>query len=262
MPSVFIASPIGASKEYCRPLLEALPFEVALFHDTAPEECEVVPRIAQAREEMRLAFLKTGCTHLYFHDSDMVPPADIVTRLLAHNRDIASGFYLIRTHSEPLAPVMLEVQQGRKGIHLGQAGIFTEGDTQEVLGVGMGCMLIRREVLEKVGFREPATYTHDRPAEDYQFCLDAVESGFQKPLIDLTLPCWHVDSDGWANFPQVGGQVYSASYIGSGGHVTNRYGHFVKGVPVPIAQENADTLNYDFWHGWAREVTVLREKRL
>jgi len=261
-PKVFIASPICDAKAYTQSVLSQVSFDVKAFKDTAPLDMAIVPRIAKVREEIRQAFLKSDCTHLYFHDADMIPPSDIIDRLLAHDRDIASGLYLIRTYTEPLAPVMLTLEQGRTGIYLGQTGIFTEGDTQEVLGVGMGCMLIRRSVLESVGFRKTDEYTIDSLAEDYQFCLDAQEAGFQKPLIDLTLPCWHVDGDGWANSPVVGGQVYSASYIGSGGSVSNVYGRWEKGVPRAISQSSAANLNYDFWHGYAREITVRKEKKI
>jgi hypothetical protein len=44
--------------------------------------------------------------------------------------------------------------------------------------------------------------------------------------------------------------------------VRNNYGYWDKGIPKPMPQEDASNLNYEFWHGYARSVQVIREKKL
>lgn len=263
-PKVYIASPVGKRKSYTSKVLPQVAFceEIRLFEDTAPDDMEIVPRIAKVREEIRKAFLKSDCTHLYFHDADMIPPYDIVERLLTHDRDIASGLYVMRKFTEPIVPVMGLGLRVTECSDIREQGLFTNDNVQEVISVGMGCMLIRREVLEKVCFRATSYYTHNKTSEDYQFCVDAFEAGFKKPVLDLSLPCWHVDSDGLANLPIVSNVQYTAIYKGCNGQVRNRYGVFIYDTPTPISEENAANLNYEFTHGYTRTVAVLREKKI
>jgi hypothetical protein len=72
--------------------------------------------------------------------------------------------------------------------------LFDEGAVIDTDGVGFGCTLIRREVLEKVSFR----IDHDKPHSngeyshsDFYFALDCLECGFTS-RVHLGCRCGHL----------------------------------------------------------------------
>ena len=80
---------------------------------------------------------KPYCTHLFFLDSDVVPPKDAILRLMAHKLPIVSGMYCRRSPPHSL-PVMIRNGTWYKD--------FKMGSMVEVDLVGAGCLLISREV--------------------------------------------------------------------------------------------------------------------
>jgi hypothetical protein len=149
-----------------------------------------------ARNTACMRFLESGCEWLFFLDSDVIPPRDAVLRLLKHNLHIVSGMYCRR--SPPVAlPVML-----RGGNWLTQ---FPMGTLQEVELVGAGCLLIHREVIEKLPPIDPQRGKHwfdwrvDMPqgvadgthlSEDFSFNLHARRHGY-KIYVDTSIHCRH-----------------------------------------------------------------------
>jgi len=138
-------------------------------------------------------------SHLLFLDADMVWPTDVLTRMLAHHeRDVISALYCLKggTH----APVAMLNPQWND--HIGAEVYdfdtdYREGlsDVREVEVVGMGCTLIRREVLEAL--KNP-WFHYDKNAdgwpvvsEDVPFCRKAREAGF-RVWFDRSIKCGHV----------------------------------------------------------------------
>lgn len=78
------------------------------------------------------------------------------------------------------------------------------GKVAETKGVGMGCTLIHRNVLEAIEFRNAP---NDEVADDWLFSLDCVEHGF-KQMHDFGVVCGHIMPDGnvvWPNPQSPGG---------------------------------------------------------
>jgi len=146
--------------------------------------------IYDAREMAAEHMLKNGHDWLLFLDSDMVPPADMIPRLLAHDKPIVSGIAFKRI--PPYSPCFYpKLEYDGKEVKLLPAEDWTQG-LGEVEGVGMACTLIRREVFEKT----PKPWFFPMPvlAEDLGFCLRAREAGF-KIYVDTTLVCGHVATE-------------------------------------------------------------------
>jgi len=138
--------------------------------------------------------LETGHEYMFFLDDDVIPPSDIIPRLMARNKDIVGGLYYRR--QLPAAPVMMtETEQGTQWICDYQPGSLVEADL-----IGSGCLLVKRKVLEIMPppwfewkcdpFRWPDLKPFERCSEDYDFCRKARALGF-KLYVDTSIQCHH-----------------------------------------------------------------------
>jgi hypothetical protein len=197
-------------------------------------------RLARMRESQRRFFLsRPSYSHLYWHDSDMVPPEDIVARLLEINAPVASGIYNVRAATGVVLPIAavrvtpaelaeLAAINAANGANAEAAATrkpakakgkpakaapspepedelhpmdAEDGRLIRPYAVGMGCLLVRRDALEKVPFRPPDSYTDDGFGEDVAWCHDSIDALGVNPVVDLTLACWHIDGDGTGTRP-------------------------------------------------------------
>jgi hypothetical protein len=133
-------------------------------------------------------FLKeTKHTHLLFIDSDTVPfdnPLEMVKR----DVDVVGGVYPMWKidHFEWLA--MVEMPDGQ------YRTVSTRQGMVEVDGIGAGCMLIKRKVLEAIEapFADLVRPDGTRSlGHDYNFCKKAKAKGF-KVYADWEVLCDHV----------------------------------------------------------------------
>lgn len=168
-----------------------------------------VQPVDNARNEIVETFLKSDCTHLFFIDSDTIPPPDALDKLLALDCDVASG----------ITPI-IELDQNRvndssgfykRGNILGMDNELLKPDTgiQDMKAGGGSCLLIKRKVLEdlqKPIFRFVYKDSHpegvsfngskDMMSEDYYFCAKALGKGFIMKC-DTTLIAKHQKSVLW-----------------------------------------------------------------
>lgn len=152
-----------------------------------------------------------GVTHIMFVDCDTVPPDGALDKLLAADKDIISGVYPI--YSADGRPTTMADCDG--GGHKVAAVSVEEGpfmelldwpptkwyedkitvakDPFEVTGVGGGCLLIKRKVLE--GMEWPWFSTVYQPlgikmGHDFHFCVKARKADFEV-WCDPTVVCEH-----------------------------------------------------------------------
>jgi GT2 family glycosyltransferase len=179
-------------------------------------------RITEARERLRGLALSLGVDYIYWCDSDMVPPADTLSELLATGRKYVAARCHVRQSDPPAVsawryespniyddgqrvtvstrvPNELPVGQQVFGGSLPLSNLMgsivywhgDEGDTAvEVDGVGMAATLVHRDIFSQVDFD-----TAHQLADDAQFALKAKEEGFSIWLHPgVFVP--HVDEDG------------------------------------------------------------------
>ncbi|HSA59223.1 MAG TPA: hypothetical protein VLJ37_06010, partial [bacterium] len=133
-------------------------------------------------------------THIFFLDADIVPAPDTLMRLLRHRMPIVSGMY--RRRLPPYEPMALSAKGGRRGRTLHP--ITAKGPRlRRVDVVGAGCLLIHRDVFEKV---RPPWFTSEwrrdgHLSEDFSFCEKAQKAGY-RVMVDTTVNPLHLEPMG------------------------------------------------------------------
>lgn len=144
-----------------------------------------------AREMAVTKMMKENFDCLLFVDDDMEFKPDLLERLLSHDAPIVSAMAFKRVH--PYTPCFYEkCEMTDKGVYL-KPYEFDEIPKEpfEVEACGAACMLIRREVFEKIQYPWflPLPFT----GEDISFCLQAKKAGIPI-LIDPAPIVGHIES--------------------------------------------------------------------
>uniref|UniRef100_A0A6M3L261 Glycosyltransferase n=1 Tax=viral metagenome TaxID=1070528 RepID=A0A6M3L261_9ZZZZ len=129
-------------------------------------------------------------THLFFMDSDNVYKAGTLVKLLSHDVDVVGGVYV-----KKIQPHYVTVfRRNEKGLY----HFFPPQELCEVDALATGCMLIKREVLERLKppwfYYKPSEirgYEWATNTEDMTFCENVKASGM-KIYVDGSVHVGHV----------------------------------------------------------------------
>ena len=130
------------------------------------------------------------CTHVLFIDDDMTFEPDTLNRLLAHDKDMVTGFYLMRNY--PHKPILFDMREKD-----GSCRPWWPSDEQrglvKVVNAGLGMCLIKIDVFLKMP--EPwitlGELTKDDWCDDISFFNRARDLGFEL-YCDLDCICGHM----------------------------------------------------------------------
>lgn len=134
--------------------------------------------------------LTGGYDALFTVESDMIVPPDALQSLLACESGVAYGLYVFRhTRHNWSAYTSIAERSGRSISEDAYWAKAVWGTVQDVSGVGLGCTVIRREVLESVPFRlfDDAP---DKTSCDWAFAYDCDQAGITQRC-DLGVVCGH-----------------------------------------------------------------------
>jgi hypothetical protein len=138
------------------------------------------------REQMAQMAVDSGCTHLFFIDSDMSFESDALMQLLERDKDIIGTHYNHR--KLPLQTTVLEFKENRDKRE-------TLDALHKVEGLATGFLLIKTEVFKKMPhpwfFWKVNEKGEPTMGEDFWFCEKARESGFDI-WVDLTVSIKHI----------------------------------------------------------------------
>jgi len=151
-------------------------------------------------------------THMLFLDTDIAVPRDGIRKLLEADKDIISGMY---TEKSPQCRIVARKRIGRydysedtdwlskyPAASGGPIWIIKDELRDKVVecdATGAGCLLVKREVYEKIGYPwffeefNPEARRHDRKSmisEDVGFFQKAAEAGY-KAYLHTGVRCEH-----------------------------------------------------------------------
>jgi hypothetical protein len=151
--------------------------------------------VEKARNDIAKHFMESDATHLLFVDSDTIPPVDAIMKLLALDKPIATALTPIVEFNEQTR------NYWRKWNCVGMNDVHMQPDTglQQCKGAGSSCILIRREVFEKMPqpwyeFRYKDDNGKEKEiSEDIMFVIKALSMGIET-WADTSILCQHYKS--------------------------------------------------------------------
>jgi hypothetical protein len=159
--------------------------------------------VVGARNKAVATFLRTDATHLMFVDCDVLIQEDAVVLLAAMDKDIACGCYPSTKAPKGVEHMFIPyitITRNDRWLSAWFDGIL------EVQAGGTGCMLIKREVLETLGWQwfqwpfwldKRGDLKHH--SDDVDFCMRAREAGF-KIFAHGNVRCGHMKRVDIASF--------------------------------------------------------------
>lgn len=134
---------------------------------------------------------KNKYDYLLFIDDDIIPVDDILD-MVELNKDIVSAVCFSFQYDEPFALILDKTNNPFISEGYVQSNKINKGKIIECDAVGCGCLLIKREVLEKIEKPFEFKFNEDgtTKGEDFNFCEKAKKLGY-KIFVDTTKICSH-----------------------------------------------------------------------
>lgn len=152
-------------------------------------------RIIEGRNLLRKKVLEEEYDYFLSLEQDVIPPKDVIERLLRHNKQVIAGVYFlvnfkdehklrssIWANYDPKTKLMYRVKNEY---------IINNPKLMEVSTSGLGCILIHRDILKKIKFR------YDKKTEGFDdvFFAKDLRKNKIKIYADLSIICKHLVKD-------------------------------------------------------------------
>lgn len=152
-------------------------------------------RVIDSRNVLRQRALEGGYDYFLSLEQDVIPPKDVIERLLSYKKDIITGIYfkedLYEGQGEPVALVWVMHPKDPNKVVPVKKSVIEGNNLIKVDFCGMGCILIHRSVLEKIRFRYDLS--NCKATDDIFFGMDAKKEGFSI-YADTAVKCRHLVS--------------------------------------------------------------------
>src|SRR3989344_8380659 len=131
-------------------------------------------RIVSSRNLLRKYALDNGYDYFLSLEQDVIPPLDIIERMLSHKKEVISGIYFARNMIEnkkmliPLVYVEIPSKNDLPSMRpLNEHELFHGPTLIKVISCGLGCVIIHKDVLKEITFMYDLNTFDDR-----WFCID------------------------------------------------------------------------------------------
>lgn len=146
-------------------------------------------------------------THIFMTEMDMILPHDCITKLLALDKDMASGVYFLRSHlqaarGQPCLYKKANAVEAARAVKKestymhSPVSLFPKDTPFQVDCAGLGCVLFKREVFEKLPYPwfDLKAGAEDKIGygSDMYFYTHARKAGLEL-WVDPTVQCKQID---------------------------------------------------------------------
>lgn len=151
--------------------------------------------IIESRNILRDYAIKNNFDYFLSLEQDVIPPKDIIEKLLAHNKKVVSALYYtsktlekVNGDKEQIRVGVAFIQLPNKNVYWLLPELIEEKKLSAVYATGLGCILIHKDILNKVKFR----YEKNQSAfDDIWFSEDTKKQGY-KVWLDTNIECQHL----------------------------------------------------------------------
>lgn len=153
--------------------------------------------INDSHEACRQYALKNEFDFMFHLETDIIPPFDVIERLLNNNKKICAGVYDLFFGSKRTPMIQIDepydknIREYRTPLFLSdEEPTFFDGQLKQVYHAGLGCVLIHKSVFENIPFRvvEGVNFHSDTWFANDCFYL-------QIPIyVDTTIQCKHYNT--------------------------------------------------------------------
>jgi len=186
------------------------------------------PVVDVSRDKAVQTAIQMGARWLWFCDTDLMWPPDVLPRLMAHNQMITSGLY-VRRHNPPFNEMLKFRQDGNPGLQPIRDGEYQPGELVKCDAVATGGMLLRMDLFEQLKpfqiaidgvLGRPAWFLwtewrslnpNESASEDFSFCMRAARQGIPS-YCDTSLAGRHL---GPVRFAPSGNNSLSIEFMGT-----------------------------------------------
>lgn len=217
LPKVLVGAPVSDHHEYCtEEFIKALKqlnysnYDILLVDNSKEDNFinslknkvpiikgkyfpKIHDRLIHNRNILRQKALDEGYDYFLNIDQDVIPPKDIIQRMLKHRKKIVTGIYFNPWSKDGKTKLIATIWRNhptKEGKMVAIKDEIIQGDNIiKIDSCGSGCLLIHKDVLQKIKFRYDLNF--GRGVDDVFFCLDAKKEGFQI-YADTSIKCKHL----------------------------------------------------------------------
>lgn len=171
------------------------PGELTIVFSRSDVHVEDYQDVLHKYQQARRLVLGGGFDALLTIEADMLVPELALDRLWALDADVTYSLYCSRRQKHRWLVFTSVEEREAEILSVDNCKAFW-GCAIDSAGIGLGCTLIRREVLEDLDFRmQPGG-----PAADWWFALDCLGQGYRQ-VSDLGTVCGHMIDENTAVWP-------------------------------------------------------------
>lgn len=156
----------------------------------------VYERVIRSRNILRQKVLDGNYDYFFSLEQDVIPPRNVIERLLKYDKKIISGVYFLPEMKSGKAKLMPLIwaehpDDPKKKTDI-RDDIIAGKYLIKIHACGLGCLMIHRSVLEKIKFRYDLSQGDG--IDDSFFSLDSMTEGFEM-YADTAVKCKHIIKD-------------------------------------------------------------------